>query len=1384
MMTQRSFLLLGVLSLATVGAARERMGVPPPGLSGQGAQGQAGMAKAAPCASATAKDELDLNNVRARIETGGNMWQNRDGSGGPAYEVPKTPTRNGANSLFAGSLWMGGVDNGQNLKLAAVTFRQQGNDFWPGPLSNNLSATPAETNSTICAAYDRTWKTLRSDAAKQDAYFRCILDPDCDTETEFPDGWVTPAVFFEWPAIGDVSAGQDFYLAPFEEVGPPDGDYNPENGDYPGYDLNGVIDCKTRQVTDPVPLFGDQNIWWVFNDKGNIHTESGGQPIGMEIRAQAFAFSTNDEVNNMTFYNYVLINQGNLKLTDTYFGQWVDPDIGYGGDDYVGCDVQRGLGYAYNGNTVDNGGSYPTYGGPTPPPPAIGVDFFEGPYQDADGQDNPLTTDCNVAVLDSGIVYKGIGIGYGDTFPDNERFGMRAFLYHSNPGQPGAGPAPTQDPDNAPDYYNYLRAIWKDNTPMTYGGIGYTSNPNAVRSYYMFPGDSDPLGWATGCVAQASWTQANAGNPPGDRRFIQSAGPFTLESGAYNNITVGVVWARAGGGDPFASVEAVRRADDKAQSLFDNCFRILDGPDAPDVTIQELDRELILYVSNKRGVSNNYANRGPSNYRDENYIELDPSIPEFDEAGQPNDRFYRFQGYQIFQLKDATVGPDQLNDVNFARLVAQCDIHDTISQLVNWIQDPDINLPVPTQMVVGSDTGVVHSFRIKEDKFALGSTALVNFKTYYYMAIAYGHNNYAEYNPLTLTGQAFPYIPSRKGSAGSIRSYSGIPHKPSVEAGGTVQNAQYGDGFSITRLEGQGNGGLRLELAPETENAIVAQSPWRANEIKYKSGLGPINVKVIDPLKVPAAQFELWIKDTIPPFVNPTSFGSYNRLNDAYWMLVRLSNNPTSEDTVYSIRNLGTPYEQLILDWGISVSVTQTAYSGDLGFFTKFLGSTKEVQGTDWYAGIPDAEGETMQNWIRSGAAKDTTLDYPDFLGKDVNQEYEKVLGGTWAPWPMVGEAALQPCSNADKGFRNQVDISQVPSIQVVFTQDKSKWSRCIVVEESNVPANTTPANVSKLSLRPVPSVDKNGIPSGSPGCNEAEATLVSNTGMGWFPGYAIDLETGERLNVFFGENSFLGGGIGRDMVWNPSDVLNAFDATGTPQPVFGGCHWIYVCFDRRRTGTSENAMPQYDECAFVRDKISSPASRNAVYRSIAWVGSGLMKPGMHMLSPQQGLVPSEMRLRMNVNKPYFIYAQPFANYTPAIEPHRNGGLPLYTFNTGENQTLTQVHDVAVSGLDLISVVPNPYYAFSGYETGRLDNRVKFINLPKQCTISIYTVSGTLVRKYRKDNDLTYLDWDLKNTYNVPIAGGTYICHIEAPGLGEKVIKWFGVARPVDLQNF
>jgi len=108
----------------------------------------------------------------------------------------------------------------------------------------------------------------------------------------------------------------------------------------------------------------------------------------------------------------------------------------------------------------------------------------------------------------------------------------------------------------------------------------------------------------------------------------------------------------------------------------------------------------------------------------------------------------------------------------------------------------------------------------------------------------------------------------------------------------------------------------------------------------------------------------------------------------------------------------------------------------------------------------------------------------------------------------------------------------------------------------------------------------------------------------------------------------------------------------------------------------------------------------------------------------------------------------------------------------------------AKNALQLIRVVPNPYYAYSGYETDRLDTRVRITNLPPVCTISIFTVNGTLIRVIDKNTPLTYYDWNLQNQYNVPIASGMYIMNVSVPNVGQVTLKWFGVTRPTDLNSY
>ncbi len=1297
---------------------------------------QSGSKLTAGCSPATAITYLELNNVRCRIDgTKGGMWMERATSTS-GYEVPKG---SGSFSIFAGALWMGGLDVNGQLKLAAFTYGQGGNDFWPGP----LNVYTAEIDAATCAKWDKYFYITRDEVDQFVAWWN-------SGKTD-PANYTIPQSILNYPAHGDVSLGQDYYLAPFYDVDG-DGQYDPEgSGDYPYYDLKGEIDC--RKVRDP-RLFGDVTFWWIFNDKGNVHTETNGPSIGMEIRGQAFAFATNDEVNNMTFYNYALINRSTFTLTNTFFGQWADTDLGYSDDDYVGCDVQRGLGYAYNGDAFDeDGNGVKGYGNQ---PPAIGIDFFEGPYQDNDGMDNPLTTNVQLALSQGGIPYKGLGLGYGDGIVDNERMGMFLFNYYNRGG------GPQGDPNSALEYYNYMRGFWRDNSPFTYGGNG---KGGTILATHMFPGNSDPVHWSTkGVDPGFLWTEQTAGNTPGDRRFIQSAGPFTLQPGAVNDITVGVVWERALSGGPFASVEKLRVADDKAQSLFDNCFKVLDGPDAPEVTIQELDRELIIMLHNLP-VSNNYQDE---------YAEVDPFIQLPDtfngvpltEADKKALATYRFQGYQIFQVKDETVSVTDLDNPDKARLVAQCDIADGVTKLVNYTYDENLNGNVPQLMVNGEDKGVRHSFRITEDKFAEGTTQLVNFKTYYYIAIAYAYNNYKTYDPNdpnALDGQKKPYLASRKAAVGNIRVYSGIPHKPKPENGGTVVNAQYGDQPEITRVDGVGNGGLFTDLLSSSEEAILMNV--KQGELTYKSGYGPVNIKVVDPLNVKGGDYELRFKDG----------SSVYKTDSLRWELRNLS----TGEVVESDKVIKVAYEQIIPEWGISVTIGQVAYPGEqpsmgngfIGASIEFGDSTKK-----WLDGIRDQDVPNDYNWIRAGtsdANEPPGSYYNDYLGVDDQQAYEGIINGIIAPYCLTAYKSSSSVRNAPAYDQLSVKLTgkgsnklyYLPSIDLVFTNDKSKWTRAVVLETQEDPV-LAEGGAKRLSPRKAPSVDKNGQPDGT------------GTGMGWFPGYAIDVETGERLNIAFGEDSWLAGENGRDMIWNPTST-DAIYTANSEELRWGGKHYIYIW----RVNRSEETMPAsfklpaYDEGQTLKNLLETTNQSQLfqVWRSCAWVMIPRLQDGQKLLSIEEGLIPTETRIRIRVNRPY----EKFDAGTQA-----NATYPMYRFNMDRFATVKGSLLASEDVLSMINVVPNPYYAQSEYETSQLDNRVKIINLPEECTISIYNMSGTLVRRYKKADPSTYLDWDLKNMKGIPVSSGIYLIHVEVPGVGERVLKWFGVMRPVDLNTF
>lgn len=1595
--------------------------------------------KAAACKRAQSTAELNINNVRALINGYGNMWY--DGSVAQ-YHLPKNSN---TCPLFCAALWIGGTDVNDQLRIAALRFGSEGDDYWPGPLKINGTAS---IDLPVCNYYDKHYVITKAEVRS----FMDHFDYTGSTVTMVSDpGDDLTEVILNWPAKGDGGDDLTSYLAPFFDADN-DGVYNPHNGDYPYYDFNNDLCPRTIKQRHPeranvsIPtmetekgivrggilsdqvLKGDQTIWWVFNDMGNTHTETLGQPIGLEIRAQAFAFATNDRINDMTFYSYEIINRSTYELRETYFSQWVDPDLGNPKDDYVGCDVRRGLGYCYNGTKTDLAGAG-SYSGI---PPAVGIDFFQGPYMDPDGKDNPKIdiayilsrpatepvrklleqykmkkAGTNIDSVDAhgNQVYDTIaisydaddffaldykswyfvpgdaigncainGVNFGNNIVDDERFGMRRFVYYDNDWQNNIN----GEPRKASDYYNYLRGFWKNGQRMKYAGNAISSNTTNLDCDFMFPYDSDPWHWGTdGQIPDINpndWNEITAGNKPNDRRFMQSAGPFTLKPGALNYITVGIPFAQASSGNNWSSVELLRQVDDVCQRLFENCFKVLDGPDAPTLTAQELENEVILYLSYENPNSNNYG---------ENYLEPSPSIPSSytDEEGNfhENDIYYHFEGFQIFQLKDASCSIADIDNPDKAILVAQCDIENyydsvtydestgesyptdnpslPIGTLINYTTNTATGIQEGKVMVQGANTGIQHVFRITKDAFVSGNnTNLVNNREYYFVAVAYAQNRFKEYSQTDaayLDGQKEPYLAGRKNErGGSITPITVIPHSPSAEAGGRQAQSEFGMSPRIVRLGGYGNGGSQLRLSQASIDTLMGDPaqgllpkgpglfsrntmthPCIIANPSYEEDFGPINVRVIDPLKIREGRYNIIFNNKSN---DTTTIGAETR-----WCIVNANGGHvdssyvdgrwTYRDTIWSDFTIGRHNEQLFLDLGLAVTLTnpkpiaseimylgaQNSYPGKFwsGSVSKgaVLGSEMVFanENLQWLGGLPDNDSYFLYNWIRSGSqfAANTYLTFQNadtkysvsepYLDEDYfhgysqsssmsgavstepldkEQEFEGVVFGYWGPYGLVSTQPFHPGFNysyymacddtlAALGIdKNALErklminawsksihysaLANVPSIRFVFTADTSKWTRCPVIEQCD-DYTQSEGNARRFSARRHASVNKEGKTCADLGI-AADTTDPSNPayicedGMGWFPGYAINTVTGERLNIMFGEDSRYIQHNGADMMWNPDGSLTE----GTQNYVIGGRHYIYVMnatmqpFYNMRTKSAELTYyptPSYDAGRWCMKMLSSADrmmdavvtngtryvlkkgltsdadtrlepqrdSLSLLYASVAWVNMPLLNNRYSFTNPMD--IPCDVTINIDIRTPYGTYMSP--NKTSSINSGavlKNHEMPVYQFVIGpEDAVLDNLatrsnarEDYIDSILGRINIVPNPYYSYSNYENAsQLETKVRIINLPtgvengvqQGCTIRIYTVDGTLVRTLgptavTRDASIgaenTTVDWDLHNQAGIPIAGGMYLIHVSVPGIGERVIKWFGTMRPVDLNSF
>ncbi|MBK6783449.1 MAG: hypothetical protein IPG79_06560 [Saprospiraceae bacterium] len=168
--------------------------------------------------------------------------------------------------------------------------------------------------------------------------------------------------------------------------------------------------------------------------------------------------------------------------------------------------------------------------------------------------------------------------------------------------------------------------------------------------------------------------------------------------------------------------------------------------------------------------------------------------------------------------------------------------------------------------VQGPDKDFATTFTYDEDRFVQSNPTLINGKEYHFMAIAYGFNNYQEFDPQNGTGQIQQYVQSTN----NIKTYSFSPQY--LFSYDELQ-------MQVIRLSGEGNPHQFLQLEDGMDDEIL--SPGFDGKVIYKAGYGPLKGRIVNPSKWNENYlFELFYRRNIWPYRDVCKYAE-----DAFWTL-------------------------------------------------------------------------------------------------------------------------------------------------------------------------------------------------------------------------------------------------------------------------------------------------------------------------------------------------------------------------------------------------------------------------------------------------------------------------------------------------------------------
>lgn len=495
------------------------------------------------------------------------------------------PQGSNVTIVFAAGAWLGTIKNG----VPVVSETQFGTEFQPGPITN--SNVPFE-------------QLTAADPLLPEYKVYYIDEKSGDASSENNADWVA------WPG--------------------------------------------TKTTAGNPLLYSDGGVgitWAVFNDLDTTLSQEGttSSPyagLGIQITLESIVLADRGDAGDGVFLKFIFDNKTSTNYPNSYLGLWMDADVDVSGNDLIGSDSTRGLGFVYNVDETDAHS-------------AVGFDFFQGPVVSAAAV-SPFLAFKNAANIKIKVVDVNTGLlGSRTLGGDSIWLGATTLNTYGN----------GQDPNNNTERYNLLKGLTKT------GSVDANS-----RNGWFFPGNP---------VTQTGLLDA----APTDKRILHGVGPFEVVAGARQEVWAGVVGANVNRTnstvDHRNAVAKMFATDDLIQTVFDADLAAPAAPDVPEISVVGLDGKVVVTWKNNAEFSeDHFGDPNKANVRTTNNYTADYRVMDF-------------EGYRVYRSMTGLSG-------SFTQL-AQFDDNNGITGIRELYFDANGTLS-SREIILGSDNGLRYSY--------------------------------------------------------------------------------------------------------------------------------------------------------------------------------------------------------------------------------------------------------------------------------------------------------------------------------------------------------------------------------------------------------------------------------------------------------------------------------------------------------------------------------------------------------------------------------------------------------------------------------------------------------------------------------------------------